>query len=141
MALLLTGGQVQESTQLDALLDAIAVPKPDGRGPVRRRPDRVIADRGYSYRRCRETLRRRRIAHVIPERRDQIAVRSRRPGRKPSFDRTIYARRNVVERCMARLKQWRGIATRFEKRAAQFRAMVVIAALMIWLTTDSSDTP
>lgn len=40
---------------------------------------------------------------------------------------------------MNRLKQWRGVATRYEKKAATYRAMVVIAALMLWL--DSSDTP
>jgi transposase len=39
----------------------------------------------------------------------------------------------VVERCINRLKQWRGLATRYEKRAATFRAAVVIAATMIWL--------
>ena len=41
----------------------------------------------------------------------------------------------MVERCVNRLKQWRGIATRYEKRASNYRAMVVIAALMIWLTS------
>jgi len=40
-----------------------------------------------------------------------------------------------VERCMNRLKQWRGIATRYEKRASNYRAIVVIAALLIWLTS------
>ena len=40
---------------------------------------------------------------------------------------------------MNRLKQWRSVATRYEKRATNYRAMVVIAALMLWL--DSSDTP
>jgi transposase len=38
-----------------------------------------------------------------------------------------------VERCVNRLKQWRGIATRFEKRAVNYRASVVIVALVIWL--------
>jgi transposase len=42
-------------------------------------------------------------------------------------------RRNVVHRCMSRIKQWRGIATRYEKRVVNYRAMVVIASLMIWL--------
>ena len=51
----------------------------------------------------------------------------------PAFDRATYRRRNVVERCVNRLKQWRSIATRYEKRAVTYRAMVVIAALMIWL--------
>ena len=56
-------------------------------------------------------------------------------GRPPSFDAAIYARRNVVERCVNRLKQWRGIATRYEKRAVNvnYRAAVVIASLVIWL--------
>ena len=48
------------------------------------------------------------------------------------FDADAYRRRNVVERCVNRLKQWRGIATRYEKRAVNYRAMVVIAALMVW---------
>jgi len=50
------------------------------------------------------------------------------------FDADLYARRKVVERCVNRLKQWQGIATRYEKRAVNYRAMVVIASLMIWLT-------
>jgi transposase len=56
-----------------------------------------------------------------------------RPGRRPGFDREAYRRRNVVERCVGRLKQWRGVATRYEKRAVNYRAMVVIASLMVWL--------
>lgn len=56
-----------------------------------------------------------------------------RRGRPLTFDKTMYARRNVVERCINRLKQWRGLATRYEKRAANYRAMVVIASLVIWL--------
>ena len=52
-----------------------------------------------------------------------------------SFDAATYARRNVVERCVNRLKQWRAVATRYEKRAANYRATVVIAALVIWLSS------
>jgi transposase len=52
-----------------------------------------------------------------------------------AFDRAIYARRNVVERCTNRLKQWRGLATRYEKRAANYRAMVVLASIAIWLSS------
>jgi transposase len=39
----------------------------------------------------------------------------------------------VVERCFNRLKQFRPVATRFEKRAVNYQAMVVIASLLIWL--------
>jgi len=129
----LTPGQRHDSTQLEPLLDAIRVPRPGGRGRPRKRPDRLIADKGYSYERCRKLLRRRGIAHTIPERGDQRARRAGKPGRRPAFDKDTYRRRNVVERCVNRLKQWRGIATRFEKRAANYRAMLVVASLMIWL--------
>jgi transposase len=131
----LTAGQRHDSTQLGAVLDAIRVPRAGGRGRPRKRPDRVIGDKGYSYARCRTLLRQRGIPHVIPERSDQRARRAHRPGRKPAFDREVYRRRNVVERCINRLKQWRGLATRYEKRAASYRAAVVIAAIMIWIET------
>ena len=45
----------------------------------------------------------------------------------------IYARRNVVERCINRLKQWRGVATLYEKRAVNYRAMLILAAIVLWL--------
>ncbi len=93
----------------------------------------MIADRGYSFEGCRQLLRRRGISHTIPERKDQKERRAARPGRRPSFDREVYRRRNVVERCVGRLKQWRSVATRYEKRAVNYRAMVVIASLMLWL--------
>ncbi len=80
-------------------------------------------------------LKARGIPHTIPERSDQRERRAKRPERPLGFDADLYARRNVVERCVNRLKQWRGIATRYEKRAVNYRAMVVIASLMIWLTT------
>ncbi len=94
----------------------------------------MIADKGYSYPRCRRLLRKRQIPHTIPERRDQRARRATRPpGRPLAFVKAIYARRNAVERCINRLKQWRGLATRYEKRAVNYRAMVVIASIVIWL--------
>ncbi len=93
----------------------------------------MLADKGYSYGRCRILLRRRGIPHTIPERKDQRERRARKPGRKPAFDREAYKRRNVVERCVNRLKQWRAVATRYDKRAANYRAGVIIASLMLWL--------
>jgi transposase len=132
LAAALTPGQWGDNPQLPALLDAIRVPRCGG-GRPRSRPERLIADKGYSHPSTRRLLRRRGIPHVIPERTDQRARRAGRPGRPPAFDPTAYRRRNVVERCVNRLKQWRGLATRFEKRAANFRAAVVIAALLMWL--------
>ncbi|HEY3142436.1 MAG TPA: transposase, partial [Acidimicrobiales bacterium] len=60
-------------------------------------------------------------------------------GRPPAFDPEIYRRRNVVERCFNRLKQFRGLATRYAKRLAYHRAEVVIATISLWLR-DSQDT-
>ena len=135
LSVVLTAGQRHESTQLEAVLDAIRVKRPGGVGRPSKRPTRLIADRGYSYLRCRLLLRRRGIRHTIPERRDQREHRAGRPGAPPGFDLDFYRKRNVVERCVNRFKQWRGIATRYEKRAVNYRAMVVIAALMIWLSS------
>lgn len=132
--MVVTPGQRHGSTQLEGLLDAAQVARPEGSpGRPRKRPAHLIADRGYSHERCRRLLRRRGIPHTIPERRDQKERRAGRSGRRPGFDREAYRRRNVVERCVNRLKQWRGIATRYEKRAVNYRAMVVIASLMLWL--------
>jgi transposase len=59
--------------------------------------------------------------------------RARRPGRPLAFDRDRSRGRNVVERCFNRLKQFRAVATRYDKRAVDYRVMVVIASLLIWL--------
>ena len=136
LSVIVTPGQRHESTQLAELLDAIRVARRDGLpGRPRTRPDLLLADRGYSFPSCRELLRGRNIRHVIPERTDQRRRRASRPGRKPQFDREAYARRNVVERCVNKLKQWRGIATRYDKRALNYKAAIVVAALYMWLTT------
>ena len=133
LSIVITPGGHHDSTQLVPVLDGIRVPRASGRGRPRTRPDRLIADKGYSYPRCRRLLRQRQIPHTIPERRDQRAQRAARPGRPLLFDKAIYARRNVVERCINRLKQWRGLATRYEKRAVNYRAMVVLASIVLWL--------
>ncbi|QYA98293.1 transposase [Streptomyces anulatus] len=78
---------------------------------------------------------RRRIPHTIPERADQIGNRARRGsrvGRPPTFDREVYKHRNVVERCFNRLKQWRGIATRYDKTIQSYEAAVTLASLLMW---------
>lgn len=72
---------------------------------------------------------------MIPQPADQIANRKRkgqRGGRPPAFDRAAYKQRNTVERCINRLKNWRGLATRYEKTATVFRAGLHIASIFIW---------
>ena len=73
---------------------------------------------------------------TIPERKDQQANRQRRGqagGRPPAFDPSIYKRRNIVERCFNQLKQHRAIATRYDKTAQSYQAMIDLATLLIWL--------
>jgi transposase len=96
----------------------------------------VIADKGYSNKAIRGYLRQRHIRTTIPERRDQQNNRTRRGsagGRPPTFDRIAYRRRNVVERCFQRLKQFRAIATRYDKTATSYQAMIDLAILTLWL--------
>ncbi|WP_434091015.1 IS5 family transposase [Streptomyces goshikiensis] len=135
LAFALTGGNTNDCTQFTTVMDAIRVPCL-GLGRPRTRPDHVIGDKGYSSKAIRNWLRRRSIAHTIPERSDQAANRARRGrlgGRPPAFDRGIYKRRNVVERCFNWLKQWRGIATRYEKTAQSYHAAVTLASLLMWV--------
>jgi transposase len=127
----LTGGQADDAAQLATVLGAIRVARP-GRGRPRTRPERVVADRGYSYPRYRRWFRARKLAHVIPERTDHRRHRAHRPGRPPGFDPVVYARRNIVERCFGRLKQFRALATRYDKTAAAYLGLVLFASLLLW---------
>lgn len=135
LSVLVTPGQWGDAPQLITILDRICVPRPAG-GRPRMRPDHVCGDKAYSSRRNRQYLRRRQIQHTIPERRDQRANRRRRGsrgGRPIAFDRSRYARRNEVERCINALKGSRAVATRYDKRAYVFHGTVTLAALRLWL--------
>lgn len=110
-----------------------------GHGRPRKRPKRLAGDKGYSTRAVRAWCRKHHVQAVIPERSDQIEQRKRRPGRKPVFDREQYRRRNIVERAVGWLKNQRRIATRSEKLAVHFEAMITIA-LVARYATKLSDT-
>ena len=134
LAIVVTGGQRNDGAMLADVLADISVPRV-GRGRPRTRPDAVIADRAYSTGVIRAELRRRRITAVIPAKSDHIAARKRRGsagGRPHAFDAEAYRDRNVVERSFALAKQWRGLATRYDKLALTYRAAVVLAACITW---------
>jgi transposase len=120
----LTGGERHEQTAFESLMEHGALRRV-GRGGPRTRPERLVGDKGYSTDKIRAYLRRRRIGAVIPY----------RAGQRTSdrFDRRAYRERNKIERLINRLKQFRRIATRYEKRAANYLAMLAIAAILLWL--------
>jgi len=135
MSILITPGQAGDNPQLVPLLNQISVAR-NGPGRPRQRPDHVIADKAYSHPSTRAELRARRIAFTCPERSDQIARRQAKGtagGRPPRFNTDTYRNRNLVERCFARLKQFRDLATRYAKRLAYWRSELIIATIILWL--------
>lgn len=134
-------GQSGDAPTLVPLLGQLRVARPSAR--PRTRPDAVRGDKAYSSRANRAHLRGRRIRVVIPEPADQKANRARRGsrgGRPPAFDADDYRGRNVIERGFCRLKQWRGLATRYDKLAIVYRCAVVLNAVIAW-TRRLGDTP
>jgi transposase len=139
---LVSAGLANDAPVFEYLMAHLRVKRP-GPGRARTRPDRVRGDKAYSSRAIRTELRRRGITTVIPEPSDQIAHRKRRGprgGRPPAFDTADYKWRNVIERGFNSVKQWRGLATRYDKLAITYRAAVVLRAITIW-TAHLSDTP
>ena len=142
LVVLVSPGQSGDSPAFAHLLDHLRVPRIGG-GRPRTRPDRVRGDKAYSSRANRELLRRRRIGAVIAEPSDQAGHRRRRGshgGRPPAFDEVDYRGRNVVERRFCHLKQWRGLATRYDKLAIVYRAAAVLNAVIAW-SRRLSDMP
>ncbi len=93
----------------------------------------MIIGPGRAIRSPQTALRERGIAATIPERDDQFARRRERGrGRPYASDREVYWDRNLVERCINRLKQWRGIATRYDKTARSYLAGLTLAAALLW---------
>lgn len=135
-------GQGSDGRMLPALLDCLSIRRA-GAGRPRTRPDRLRGDKAYSFRAIRQLLRRRHVRAVIPEPRDQIANRKRRRsngGRPPAFDHEDYRGRNVIERGFSDVKQWRGLATRYDKLAIVYRGGAVLSAIIRW-TKRLGDTP
>lgn len=124
MTFLVSVGERHEAVVFEQLMEQGAV-KRDGAGRPRLRPKRVSGDKGYSSGKIRRYLRRRGIRITIPRKDNE-----RRRGK---FDKALYRQRNRVERCFNRLKQFRRIATRYEKKAENYLAMLTIASITMWL--------
>lgn len=122
--LVLTPGQRHEAVVFPTLLESRAV-KRRGPGRPKRRPRRVVGDKGYSRRRIRQYARQHGMRVTIPRKTNEC--------RKGPFNRASYCLRNRIERLINRGKQFRRLATRDEKRSAYYKAMWLIAATLLWL--------
>ena len=114
IAFALTPGNVADITVAQAVVAAVEAPK------------RLIADKAYDAEHFRNWLAQRRITAVIP------STASRRTPYP--IDRNAYRRRNVIERLFCKLKNWRRIATRYDRLARNYMAAIALAAVMVaWI--------
>ena len=109
--MLATAGTVADCTQAEALIDGI------GAGYL-------LADRGYDTNAVLAAARARGMEAVIPPKRNRKVARE--------YDRALYQARHLVENGFGKLKEWRGVATRYAKNAASYLAICQIRALALW---------
>lgn len=119
---LLTPGQESDINRAEDLMETGAIRRRSGQ--VRLRPQRLVADKGYTSAAFRSYLHRKHICCTIARRSNE--------RRRGPFNKSHYRKRNIVERLINRLKQFRRIATRYEKRAANFSAMITIASIFLF---------
>ena len=112
MRFLLTGGQVHESRVAEAMLDGA-----EG--------DAVLADKAYDSNTIRGAVKAKRMKAVIPSNRSRKRI--------IRHDKTLYRERNRIERCFNKLKHFRRIATRFDRRDAYYRSFLYLACALLWL--------
>ncbi len=122
----LSAGQCHESQYALRLLDGLGIQRKNGF--MKRRSKAVIADKGYSSQSLRNRLKNQGIKVIIPYKSNEKA----RSDGQVKFDHATYLRRNVVERCFGRLKEHRRIATRYEKTARNFIAMVKLGCIRLF---------
>ena len=108
----LTGGQKGDAPQAAALIEGLPA-------------EVVMADTAYDADHLREAIAAKGALAVIPN----------NPSRalKYPLDKHLYAQRHLVECCFSKLKQFRRVATRFEKTARNYRAVVTLAAIILWM--------
>jgi transposase len=128
-----TAGQQQECTVVLPLLESVHI----GR---RRRPAHLAADRGYGTVAVRQWGRQHHVRLAIPERVDHVRHRQRCALAAPAFDRAAYRGRNIIERAVGWLKQARRVATRVEKLAVHYHALVALALSVKYADCYLSDT-
>jgi transposase len=124
MNFVLTGGKRHEAVTFPELVKGGKV-KRQGRGRPKYRSRYLAGDKAYSSQEIRQQLRRQGTTPIIPKRSNE--------KRQRRFNRGLYRERNRVERLINRLKQYRRVATRYEKYAINYLAMLIIGAIRLWL--------
>ena len=109
---IVTGGQRHDSTQARALLRGFTATS-------------VIADKGYDSQALIEYIEGQGATPVIPPRAGRRAPRP--------YDATLYKQRNWIERTFNKLKHWRRLATRYDRKTTHFLAFLYLAALPLWV--------
>jgi transposase len=112
VTLLLTPGQAADVTQATTLIDAIPIQV-------------VIADKGYDSQKVVSAIKATGATAVIPSRKNSKQPRE--------YDRDRYKDRNQVERFWFKIKQYRRVATRYEKTARNFLGFILLASIMVLL--------
>lgn len=120
----LTPGQQHDATMAETLMRQGTI-RSGKRGRPRVRPQRLVADKAYGSRQFKQALRRRGIQPVIPRKRNQ------KRGRPHNAN--LYRERNIIERFFGRLKHFRAVATRYDKRATTYLATVLLASIVLCL--------
>ena len=110
--LLLTGGEAADITQANALIDGLEAMM-------------IVADKGYDSNEFVLSIASRNAEAVIPSRKNRIIARE--------YDHHVYKDRNLVERFFNHIKQFRRLATRYEKLARRYMAMLHLVFAFIWL--------
>jgi transposase len=110
---IVTQGTTADCTQAIALIDGFSA-------------QHLLADRGYDSNKIIEQAKLQGMSAVIPPKRNRKEQRG--------YDKELYKARHLVENAILYLKEWRGIATRYAKKAASFLAAVQIRCIYLWAT-------
>ena len=109
---ILTAGQVSEYGQANALIEGLSA-------------DFILADKGYDSNEFMKEIEMSGAQPVIPPKSNRLNQRA--------YDKEVYKERNLIERLFQKLKNFRRVATRYERLARNYMGMLQIAAVMIWL--------
>lgn len=124
MVFTVTSGERHDTVPFDDLLEGGKV-KRKSRGRPKSRFRYFLGDRAYSSQNIGQKLRKKGATPIIPRRSTE--------KKRERFNRGLYRERNQVERLINSLKQNRRIATRYEKYAVNYLAMLTIASIILWL--------